>query len=306
MDHRQRLDFQIKVLGEEEDGTLRIELVPHPDRYERRTVNGEPCLFDRLEHALIPLRVIIEGLNRHGALPIFAQRPTIADSVAYVESRRAHIRSSLTESTYDDTPAADLASETLNQLVGHELGFAVLSVDVVDSTRLAADLPIDCFRRMIDVALREMSEVVPHFLGHVLKYTGDGLIAYFAEPSYITKNDLAVDCALTIRRLLQALNVEFVATGFPTLQLRMGIDSGEAAVTMIGSARTKRHSDIVGVVVHLATKIQEAAPSGVILLGEATLSSLHTNWRARTKPFRADNSTVLTHDGANYCLYEVN
>ena len=32
-----------------------------------------------------------------------------------------------------------------------------------------------------------MSEIIPKFHGHVLKYTGDGLIGYFPEPSFITK-----------------------------------------------------------------------------------------------------------------------
>lgn len=296
----------IKVLEEADDGRLRIELVPHPDRYEQRTVNGEACLFDRLERALIPWRVIIDGFNRSGPLPIFAQRPTISDSAAYAEGRREGIRKSLNAVALDDEPPADRAAENLDELVGRELGFVVLSIDLVGSTKLAASLPIRRFQRMTRVVLDEMSEVIPHFLGHVLKYTGDGLIAYFNEPSYITKNDLAVDCALTLRRVVAAVNLELVDAGFPAIQVRMGIDSGDAIATMIGSPRTKRLSDLVGVVVHLATKIQEAAPPGAILLGDATVRSLHTSWRARTTPYGAAEGLALpTLDGSAYPLHEL-
>jgi len=58
-------------------------------------------------------------------------------------------------------------------------------------------LPLDELARVIPIALFEFSLAIPAFHGHVLKYTGDGLIAYFAEPSFLTKNDLALDCALT-------------------------------------------------------------------------------------------------------------
>ncbi len=306
MNERQRLDFQIRVLGEAEDGSLKIELLPHPDRYEQIVVDGEPCLFDRLERAVIPLRVIVDGFNRSGPLPMFAQRQTISDSAAYAEARREVVRKSLNALALDDEPASDRSAENLDELVGKELGFVVLSIDIVGSTRIAATLPIRRFERMMRIILDEMSEVIPHFLGHVLKYTGDGLIAYFNEPSYITKNDLAADCALTLRRVIEVVNLELVEAGFPFVQVRIGIDSGEAAVTMIGSARTKRQSDLVGAVAHLATKIQEVAPPGAILLGDATVRSLHTSWRARTRPYSAaDASVLLTLDGSVYPLHEL-
>ena len=50
--------------------------------------------------------------------------------------------------------------------------------------------------------LDELALIVAQFNGQVLKYTGDGLIAYFTPPSYNRMNDMALDCALTCRHLL--------------------------------------------------------------------------------------------------------
>ena len=51
------------------------------------------------------------------------------------------------------------------------------------------------FARTIDVVLTEMAELVARFYGHVLKYTGNGLIAYFAPPTFNVKADAALDRA---------------------------------------------------------------------------------------------------------------
>lgn len=130
-----------------------------------------------------------------------------------------------------------------------------------------------------------MSEIVPHFHGHVLKYTGDGLIAYFLEPSFITRNDLAIDCALTLRGLVyRVLNPVLEEWGFPTIGVRIGLDAGEACVETIGSPATKQHKDIIGSVVSLAAKIQAQAEPGGIFLGDAVERSLHMAWRQISEP----------------------
>jgi class 3 adenylate cyclase len=93
--------------------------------------------------------------------------------------------------------------------------------------------------------------VVPLFHGHVLMCTGDGLIAFVAEPSFNSMNDLAVDCALTMRRLISdAVNSALNAERLPSLSVRIGLEAGDAYVVTLDSATTKRDSDIVGEVVN--------------------------------------------------------
>jgi adenylate cyclase len=164
---------------------------------------------------------------------------------------------------------------------GDRLGFVVLSIDIVGSTAIATSEHGDAYHRLIvPTFLFELSEIVPLFNGFVLKYAGDGLIAYFPEPSFMRKNDLALDCALTMRGLVhRALNPELLKRGLPELEIRIGIDAGNAYVEVIGSPSSKRHADIVGAVVSLASKIQAKADTGGISLGETAVQHLHTAWR---------------------------
>jgi class 3 adenylate cyclase len=195
--------------------------------------------------------------------------------------------------------------EFLEALAGNELGFAILSLDVVGSTSLATSLEPEQYRSLMNALLFEWSEAVPLFNGHVLKYTGDGLIAYFAEPSFMRKMDLAIDCALTLRGLLHdALNPALRERGLPSIAMRIGIDAGEAFVDVVGSPQTKRHADLVGDVVSLATKIQGQAPPDQIFLGAAVVQNLHVSWREKCEVVEAPSDWPYeTRDGKRYRFY---
>lgn len=109
---------------------------------------------------------------------------------------------------------------------------------------------------------------------------GDGLIAYFPEPSFITMNDLAIDCALTMRGCVyRAINPVLLNHGLPKLDVRIGLDAGEAFIVTMGNPKDKQHKDIIGAVVSLATKIQSLAQKGGINLGEVVHRHLHVAWR---------------------------
>jgi class 3 adenylate cyclase len=152
-----------------------------------------------------------------------------------------------------------------------------------------------------------MSEIIPEFHGHVLKYTGDGLIAYFPEPSFITKNDLAIDCALTVKRLVyDGLNPILESEGYPRLDIRIGLDSGEAVIITVGSQKTKRHKDIIGTVVSIAAKIQSLGRPGDILLGDVTERNLHTMWREICEEVElGEGWPYKTKDGKPYKVHRV-
>jgi class 3 adenylate cyclase len=59
-----------------------------------------------------------------------------------------------------------------------------------------------------------------------------------------------------------AVNPELEQAGLPTIDVRLGLDGGEAAIEILGAARRKRHADIIGDVVSLACRI-ESGPAPV-------------------------------------------
>ena len=277
---RCRIDFVLKNQSfDEATGTFRAELVPDPIRYELKEVEGKLYFYDKLDKFLIPKKELFDSVKQAEGQPIYFQPQEIENSEQYVKSRIPIIQARL-QGDERPAPFEDKSEAFLEALAQDKLGFVIMCVDIVGSTKLAINLEQGAYVRLISTALYEMSEIIPKFHGFVLKYTGDGLIGYFPEPSFITKNDLAMDCALTIRRLVyRGLNPILKEEGYSGIDIRIGLDSGEAYIVTIGSPEAKRHKDILGAVVSLAAKIQSLGGPGDILLGDVTLRNLHTMWR---------------------------
>jgi class 3 adenylate cyclase len=78
----------------------------------------------------------------------------------------------------------------------------------------------------------------------------------------------------------RVINVSSLEVGPLAIQIRIGVDSGNAAVIVLGSASTKRHADLIGQVVSLASKVEKHAGADGIAVGEACWRNLHASWRA--------------------------
>lgn len=281
MNSRMRMDFVVSIKSlDKETGVAEIFLMPNPKRYKTWEENGETWVFDEFDKVKFPLKIMVEAFEKSGGnVPIYYQPPQIEDAGAYVLDRLQPIREMLDGGTSPPT-FEDKSEDFLRSLSADKLDFVILSLDIVGSTKLATGVNADQYARLISMILFEVSNVVPQFHGHVLKYTGDGIIAYFPAPSFITKNDLALDCALALRLLFhKAINVVLGERSFPQIDVRIGLDAGEAAVVVMGSAETKQHMDIIGSVVSLAAKIQSCANPGQILMGDVVVKNLHTGWR---------------------------
>lgn len=275
-----RFDFQTILVGYDPDtGQAQYIVRPDPGRYEWRDLKRGRALYDRVDDVYFDHDLVWDMLRRALQMTPGPLLAVIPDIDAYVASRRGRIAAGLRGKATGEQ-LRDVSEEQLRQFEKDELAFVILSVDIVGSTKLQTSTNRQMFARTMDVLLTEMAELVARFYGHVLKYTGDGLIAYFAPPTFIIKADAALDCAYCIRRLVyDGINPELEPAGLPVIDIRLGLDGGEAAIKVLGSDRTKRHADLIGDVVSLAAKIESRAGRGDVFLGETVLRNLHFPWR---------------------------
>lgn len=192
---------------------------------------------------------------------------------------------------------ADKSSEFLDALSENQFNFTILAIDIVNSTLLANTLDPKKYLILTSSFLYEVGQVVAMFHAHVLKHLGDGLIAYFYHPESKAQTASVIQCAEAILDVIdKVLNPAYVKFGLPTINVRVGIDSGMAYVTTVGSPDTKRHSDLVGNVVNMTMKIQSLAGKDSICVGEefnSKLEGLHdtetktaelpVNWKYKDK-----------------------
>lgn len=300
-----RFDFEFgEVETDPVTGETRIEVMPNRERYAWVQNDRGRFLYDRFDDVYIEPHIVQEAIEYYFSHQASWQPQHIENAEDYWTSRVPLIRETLRNGPVP-FDFRDLSEQFLEELSTDKLNFVVLSVDVVGSTKLATTMENDAYALLMKAALLELSEVVPKFRGYVLKYTGDGIIAYFAEPSFVTMNDLALDCALTIRGSIRnALNPVLKELSMPQIQIRVGIDSGETAIAVVGSHETKQHKDLIGQVVSLAAKIQALAKPDEILYGETVERHLHTNWRRHSTAIELpEDWRYIGPDGDRYKVY---
>jgi len=306
---RFRIDFEMEVLSmDEATHQAQIVLRPRSDRYEWRTVDGKRMLYDKLDDLLFPESVVEEFAKGLHGVPVGFETSDqdVWNFEEYISTRVPEIEKRA-RGQVGSAYFADKSADFLESLFVNKLEFAILSIDIKDSSVLSNKLEAEVYQKLVDTFTFEVGGLVPKFHGHVLKYLGDGLIAYFPAPSFIVKNDLAMECALAMRKLVYlGLDPVFSKIGLPTIDIRIGLDSGEAYVRAIGNPAAKRHLDIIGEVVNLATKVQSISDVGGIALGDETYRSLHTSWRHLCAELKLpDNWKYKDSDGKPYKVFKV-
>lgn len=306
-DNRRRMDLISEVVSiDKATGHVEVRLQPDPRRYKWIEMEGKKYLHDFFDRELIPEDVFIEGMKNMAGLPIYLHDSKIDDGDIYVASRIHLIRDMLVKGPPQST-FEDKSEEFLQSLVNESLGFAILSIDIANSTAISGRYDPQAYARIICTFLYELSELVPAHHGHVLKYTGDGLIAYFPEPNYVGKNDMAIQCAQIMRRMVcEAINPELENLGKPGIQIRIGLESGDAVIVSIGSPAAKHQRDIIGSVISLAAKIEKEASPGQILMGESLNRNIHTSWRLRCVEVQAPEPWLKKNtNGIPYRLFRL-
>jgi|SRR5712675_159304 len=302
--NRFRLDFHLDAIIDPSSGVKRIAFVLDPVRYEIRQVSNEPVVFDRLDNFIISLSAVQKMVEEAWARIPTGQGQRLGDGRAYIASRREVIKRDLEGAPQSQDLFVDRSEEFLEQLADGIHGFAVLSLDLVHSTKLSAALDPLSNARITGLVLRELAAVVPFFNGHILKFTGDGVLAYFPTPSFLTANDNAIDCAVTMRGLiLDALNPNLIIRGYPTLSLRIGIESGGAVATSVGHSTSKLQRDLIGQTINIACKIQVSSEPNEIRIGGIAYRNMHTMWKRGCQLAGAPGGRPFSPDGTTHQIY---
>ena len=125
--------------------------------------------------------------------------------------------------------------EFLLNYINSKISLVVMYVDLLDSTEMSKNLPIEKLVTVIRTFTHELSSVIENYDGFVLKYVGDGIISFF--PSNFNKYlacDKAIECAKSMIEIIKnGINPILRKDDYPTLSIKIGIDEGENAITQI-------------------------------------------------------------------------
>ena len=157
-------------------------------------------------------------------------------------------------------------------LEGERKQVTVLFADMRGSTELIADRDPEEASRILDPVIERMIEAVHFFEGTVSRVMGDGIMALFGAP--LAHEDHAVRAcyaALQMQDAVKRYAQEARGTYGVAVQIRVGLNSGEVVVRAI-STDLHMDYDVVGETVHLASRMEQLADPGAVLLTPATLA----------------------------------
>jgi class 3 adenylate cyclase len=140
----------------------------------------------------------------------------------------------------------------------------VLFADLVGSTQLAVGQDPERTRMLLNRFYDAMAAEISGAGGTVEKFAGDAVMAAFGAPlSQEDHAERALHAALSMQRRLDELFGD-------ALSLRIGVNTGEVVV---GQPR-EGSSFVSGDAVNVAARLEQAAGSGEILVGERTASAV--------------------------------
>ncbi len=152
--------------------------------------------------------------------------------------------------------------------------FTTISESLNDPKRLIAYL---------NRYMSPMSEIIIETHGTIDKYIGDAIMAYWNAPLPVRDHeDQAVTAALRQLETLEKLNPELQKSGYPPIDIGIGIHTGTAIVGEMGSSGRSDYT-VIGDSVNLASRIEGLCKTygAKILISEATFRKLRRQYRIR-------------------------
>ena len=141
----------------------------------------------------------------------------------------------------------------------------VMFCDLVGSTALSASLDPEEMREVIRAYQRAVAEAVARLDGHVAKFMGDGVLAYFGWPH--AHEDAAERAVLAGLGAVAAV-AQIRGPAGETLAARVGIATGLVVVGDLLGEGAAREEAIIGETPNLAARLQAVARPGEVVISE--------------------------------------
>ncbi|HDZ57993.1 MAG TPA: adenylate cyclase [Pseudomonas xinjiangensis] len=157
----------------------------------------------------------------------------------------------------------------------HRKKLTVFFSDIRGFTELAEEMEAEALTDLLNNYLNEMSRIALQYGGTIDKFIGDCVMVFFGDPvSQGAKQDAeaAVSMAIAMRKHMKVLRQQWRSQGITRpLEIRMGLSTGYCTVGNFG-ADNRMDYTIIGREVNLASRLENAADSGEILIPHETYS----------------------------------
>lgn len=140
----------------------------------------------------------------------------------------------------------------------------VLFADLVGFTTFSESADPEHVKQLVDTCFESLGHEVRAYGGQVDKIVGDALVALFGAPvAHEDDAERAVRCALQMQQTLADLRERYELR----IEMRIGVNTGEV---LVGAMRAGGDYTAMGDVVNTASRLQEVADPGCVIVGPTT------------------------------------
>jgi adenylate cyclase len=161
-------------------------------------------------------------------------------------------------------------------LGGEKREVVVLFADIRGFTPLSEGLSPEATIHLLNRFFSAMIEVVQQYHGIIVDFLGDAILAFF-DPLDAPLSDTvrqALQCALEMQQAMDRVNALNGKIAVPFISMGIGLHAGEVVVGNIGSENRAKYG-IVGSAVNLASRIQNQAQGGEVVISPAIYRQIY-------------------------------
>ncbi len=152
------------------------------------------------------------------------------------------------------------------RLGGERKNVTILFADLSGFTSMSEHLDQQKVVEILNAYFSLMTPILFKYDGTLDKLMGDGIMAFFGAPiSHEDDPIRAVQTAIEMMTALQDFNVQAQGRDWPTLQVSIGINTGEVVAGYVGSEEHLNYT-VIGDAVNVAQRLQSIAKPNEILI----------------------------------------
>ncbi len=162
--------------------------------------------------------------------------------------------------------------EMLTNVAKKEL--TILFSDIVGFTAWSSHKEAQEIHETLNRYFQEMSAIVFAYEGTIDKFMGDGMLAFFGDPT--PQKDHAkrgVQAAIAMQQKVWELKKEWQMTGGMKIRIRIGLHCGEVVVGNMGSIERMDYT-VIGSHVNLAQRLESNCAPDRILISQEVYDKL--------------------------------
>ncbi|MDQ3853465.1 MAG: adenylate/guanylate cyclase domain-containing protein [Thermoproteota archaeon] len=231
------------------------------------------------------------------------QRTTPFDRSNIVKESQKRIKKALVEGFEYHHLAIAKSEHFLRNHTAQRLDFAVIFVDLVNSTRMSTELAPDFLSKIVTVFTQEVSYVIEHFGGYVLKFVGDACIGYFPSSQNFDNVVLCGESVVCVVR--NAINPLLLQMGHAGIEVKVTSDYGQHTIVRYGSDRERSHVDIISATMNLAAKMQSVTRGGQMVIGNSLYKKLSDDLQKEFEKANLDQIKWNYHNLAEQKPYQL-